>query len=310
MKRILILLLTSVILVACGNSEVESIKSHGMVKVHENIGDEVLGDVNGVIEEIENNIVEGNHFTEASFSTFLDKYESELDYVSSEEFELIMALSFLMMSLDGYINGDYDLSDDINRLYETARTGEHQPLNRKDEYYKEYYENVASLFYDSEQEPEEELKEESKNEHLTEGVLETEDTVETEDSKEEVDQSQSDINSIDAKVKNVVRADLENTTITNLRVNEDASVDEDRYIVLVDLTWDVKNDPNTTKKMLDMYSDHLASKVVDNEMIYELVLFWTVPYHNEDDSILKRTYQNKDGGMYLEDEIKDNGIFN
>ena len=102
---------------------------------------------------------------------------------------------------------------------------------------------------------------------------------------------------------------LDNTDITNIEINKDASVDEERYIVLVNLKWDVKNKPKTTKDMLDMYSDHLAAKLADNELIHELVLFWEVPYHKEGQSILKRTYQNKEDGMYLEDEVKETSIF-
>lgn len=130
------------------------------------------------------------------------------------------------------------------------------------------------------------------------------------DDELEEDPTEYNTSEIELNIKNVVDADLNNTTITELRVNEDASVEEERYIVLVDLEWDVKNGASTTKEMLDMYSDHLAAKMADDELIYELVLFWTVPYHNENESILKRTYENKDGGMYLEDEAKDINVFN
>lgn len=129
------------------------------------------------------------------------------------------------------------------------------------------------------------------------------------DDELEEDPTEYNTSEIELNIKNVVDADLNNTTITELRVNEDASVEEERYIVLVDLEWDVKNGASTTKEMLDMYSDHLAASLTDNELIYELVLFWTVPYHNENDSILKRAYENKDGGMYLEDEMKDVSVF-
>lgn len=118
-----------------------------------------------------------------------------------------------------------------------------------------------------------------------------------------------DTSEIELEIESVVNADLNDTSITNIRVNEDMSADEERYIVLVDLSWSVKNTPGTTKDMLDMYSDHLAAKLTDHKSIYELVLFWTVPYHKEDDSILKRTYENKEKGMYLTDEVKDINIF-
>lgn len=298
------------LITACGsNDEVELVSTYKMIKVHENIGEEVLDDANDVIEKIENELSEGNNLTEDSFSSFLDKYETELDHVNNEEFEFIMALSLLMMSVDGYNSGEYDLSDDIDRFYKTAKTGEYQPLNRKDEYYDEFYKDVASTFYENEQGQEQEEKE-PKNEERSEGVSENNGDVELEDdNEEEPEETQYDINDIKWAVEDIVDEDLDNTTITDLRINEDASIDEERYIVLVDVEWDVKNKPKTTKDMLDMYSDHLAASLADNELVYELVLFWTVPYHNEDESILKRTYQNKNDGMYLEDEMKDITVF-
>lgn len=127
--------------------------------------------------------------------------------------------------------------------------------------------------------------------------------------EDDSDASSDSINEIEKDVENIVNKDLDDTSITDIRINEDASIDEERYIVLVDLEWDVQNKPKTTKEMLDMYSDHLAANLSDSELIYELVLFWTVPYHNEDDSILKRTYENKDEGMFLGDEVKDINVF-
>ena len=149
----------------------------------------------------------------------------------------------------------------------------------------------------------------SDDEEAEEVIEETTEEVEEPEPEEELDELQDNIDEIEYKINNVVDADLDNTSITKLRVNADASVDEERYIVLVDLEWDVKNKPKMTKEMLDMYSDHLAAKVADNELVYELVMFWTVPYHNEDESILKRTYENRDGGMFLEDEMKDVNVF-
>lgn len=134
---------------------------------------------------------------------------------------------------------------------------------------------------------------------------------ESEESEEEEteDDSQDNIGDIDYDIIDVVDEDLDDTSVIDIEINEDASVDDERYIVLVDLEWDVKNGASSTEDMLDMYSDHLASNLSDNELIHELVLFWTVPYHNEVDSILKRSYENKDDGMYLDDEAKDTGVF-
>src|SRR5699024_6331603 len=171
----------------------------------------------------------------------------------------------------------------------------------------------ANNEYDEQlKESEKQLKEAEKDseriEELSDQLEETSELID--EANELVDVENDDKSTIETRVEEVITTDLNNTVATNIRVNEDMSVDEERYIVLVDLEWDVKNKPKTTKEMLDMYSDHLAAKLSDNEMIYELVLFWTVPYHDENDSILKRTYENRDDGMYLEDEMVDVNVFN
>lgn len=139
-----------------------------------------------------------------------------------------------------------------------------------------------------------------------------EDTAESDDSENEKEQEDEELTAseeIESKIKEIVDEDLNSTFVIELDVNEDASVDEERYIVLVDLEWSVKNKPDTTKEMLDMYSDHLAAKMADNDLVHRLVIFWEVPYHKEEETILKRTYENKEGNMYLEDEFKDIDIF-
>jgi len=131
----------------------------------------------------------------------------------------------------------------------------------------------------------------------------------SDDKKEEKKPTETKGSKIEKVVKGVVDSDLNRTTINELTINEDASVDEERYIVLVNLKWDVKNTANMTKDMLDMYSDHLAAKLADDKNVHELVIFWEVPYHKEGDTILKKAYQNENDGMYLSDENKDISIF-
>ena len=155
---------------------------------------------------------------------------------------------------------------------------------------------------ETEQKEEQKEKKEPKEKDNTDAKKE-------EKKKEEKKPKETKGSKIEKAVKGVVDSDLNSTTINELTINEDASVDEERYIVLANLKWDVKNTANLTKDMLDMYSDHLAAKLADDKNIHELVIFWEVPYHKEGDTILKKTYQNDSDGMYLSDENKDISIF-
>lgn len=119
----------------------------------------------------------------------------------------------------------------------------------------------------------------------------------------EKDSSKELAGQIEKAVKDIAKEDFRKTEITEVRVNKDLSVDEERYIVLVNLRWDVKNKPKMTNEMLQQYSDHLAAKMADFELIYEFVEFWEVPYLKEGDVILKKTYENTGNGMFLKDEV-------
>lgn len=120
---------------------------------------------------------------------------------------------------------------------------------------------------------------------------------------EEEPAAETEEDKIKKAIEEIVKEDFRKTEIIDLRVNQDASGEEERYIVLVYLKWDVKNSAKTTQDMLNQYSDHLAAKMADNKLIYELVEFWEVPYHKEGETILKKTYENKEAGMFLKDEM-------
>lgn len=96
------------------------------------------------------------------------------------------------------------------------------------------------------------------------------------------------------------------TVIDSITLNPDLGTDiETDYIALVNLTWNVKNSAEMSKKMLEMYSDDLAATVYSEcPDVQELAIFWTVPYHNNANA--KRSYERKTDGMYLMDSMYDN----
>lgn len=92
------------------------------------------------------------------------------------------------------------------------------------------------------------------------------------------------------------------TDIDSITINENLGTDiEGDYIVLVNLTWNVKNSATTSKEMIKLYSDDLAATMAEScPDVQELAIFWTVPYLN--DASAKCSYERKDGGMYTMDD--------
>lgn len=103
-------------------------------------------------------------------------------------------------------------------------------------------------------------------------------------------------------IQDTVAEYYDKTTVDNINVNENAGTEEDGdFVVLVDLTWDVKNSVNTTKEMLEMYSSDLAARTNQQfESISEIAIFWNIPYHGSDGKV---SYEKVEGGMKLSDKI-------
>lgn len=131
---------------------------------------------------------------------------------------------------------------------------------------------------------------------------------ESEDAEQQAD-AQNSVTTEQEKIENGARQicaeNYKSTTVSNITVNENLGTDtEGDYILLVDLTWDVKNSKDTTKKMLAMYSQDFAARVgTDLQNVSEVTVFWKVPHYSKTDNVVKYTYTRKDNGMYQTDAM-------
>lgn len=127
--------------------------------------------------------------------------------------------------------------------------------------------------------------------------------------REQTDQSQQSTMTEQEKIENSARQicaeNYKSTAISDITVNENLGTDaEGDYILLVDLTWNVKNSKDTTKKMLAMYSEDFAARIgTDLQNVSEITVFWKVPYYSKTDTVVKYTYTRKDNGMYQTDAM-------
>lgn len=110
---------------------------------------------------------------------------------------------------------------------------------------------------------------------------------------------------IEKSAKLICIENYASTHISSMEVNENLGTEEENdYIVLAYLTWDVKNKAETTKEMLAMYSEDFAARI-GNEIpnVSEFTVFWKVPYHSETENVIKYSYTRKDGEMYQTEEM-------
>lgn len=110
---------------------------------------------------------------------------------------------------------------------------------------------------------------------------------------------------IEKSAKLICIENYASTHISSMEVNENLGTEEENdYIVLAYLMWDVKNKAETTKEMLAMYSEDFAARI-GNEIpnVSEFTVFWKVPYHSETENVIKYSYTRKDGEMYQTEEM-------
>lgn len=101
----------------------------------------------------------------------------------------------------------------------------------------------------------------------------------------------------DSIITSELRGQVTNTTLESVRVNENAGTESNKdVVVLVNLSWSTKNLENTTRTMLEMYSDHLAAKL-SSQLAEgsEIALFWKAEYTGLD---IKHSYYIKNGNAY------------
>lgn len=148
---------------------------------------------------------------------------------------------------------------------------------------------IIGAFAEEEEEPQEIAANETEEVEKEEEEVEKEEEVESEPLTREEE--------IEALVQKIIDEDLNGTEAKEIKVNENAGLGDGSYIVLPHLVWDVKNGADTTKEMLERYSDHIAAELASESDISEITVFWEVPYHLEGENTAKFNYAPQDGGM-------------
>ena len=110
--------------------------------------------------------------------------------------------------------------------------------------------------------------------------------------------------SIEKTIKDRVSENYTQTTVDRISINDDLGTESNQndWVVLVYLTWDVHNSGETSEKVLRMYSDDLAASLAkEYENIQEIACFWEVP--NLTSNTSKWAYERSGDGMYLTDNM-------
>lgn len=123
-----------------------------------------------------------------------------------------------------------------------------------------------------------------------------------------LDNTEEPMASIERVIRGRVNDEYTYSDIGHITINEDLGTDaEGDYIALVYITWTQKNSGKTSKEMLKLYSDDLASTVAQEcENVQEIAIFWTVPYLNNANA--KCSYERRNGAMYEMDMLWDNAF--
>ncbi|AVB10320.1 hypothetical protein C3438_12880 [Bacillus velezensis] len=95
------------------------------------------------------------------------------------------------------------------------------------------------------------------------------------------------------KIRELVNEHLHNVSVEDIEVNQDLGTEKkDQLIALVHLSFDLKNSSETTKNMIELYSEDLAARLAEEDTsVSELSVFWKAPYIDEDETLAKFSYK-------------------
>ncbi|MBU3208537.1 YgdI/YgdR family lipoprotein [Clostridium algidicarnis] len=105
---------------------------------------------------------------------------------------------------------------------------------------------------------------------------------------------------IKLKTEAIVK-DMQSTSLKSIQVNDDAGRGTG-YIVLVNLSFDAKNKPKTSKEMIDLHNSKLGEELAKIKDIQEIAVFWEVPYLNDSGNIAKANLQREGETMVFKEK--------
>lgn len=102
-----------------------------------------------------------------------------------------------------------------------------------------------------------------------------------------------------------VSDDFDRTTVDRISYNANLRTsDSGDYVLLVYLTWDVKNTALTARPVLELYAkDFAATVATELPQVSEVTTFWVAPYINGDSTAYKFNCVRNGDKMAIEDEF-------
>lgn len=104
---------------------------------------------------------------------------------------------------------------------------------------------------------------------------------------------------VQAIVEHYAEEEIWHGEITDLQVNKDAD-DPGQFVCLVWVDWDLENDPDDAKGVLQAYADGLCYELADNGNTSQFVIFFNAIQQG---GLYKRGYEIKDGEPTPTDEV-------
>ncbi|MDM5299472.1 hypothetical protein QUF51_15070 [Bacillus pumilus] len=107
------------------------------------------------------------------------------------------------------------------------------------------------------------------------------------------------------EIESIVEVNYTTASIEEIEINEDMGSEKpNKLIALIHLSFDVKNSAQTSYNMVEMYSDDLAAKIgTENDTVNQIVVFWKVPYIDEEETVAKFSYERSGEQMKITDKV-------
>ncbi|NUI58974.1 hypothetical protein HUN88_04220 [Bacillus amyloliquefaciens] len=106
------------------------------------------------------------------------------------------------------------------------------------------------------------------------------------------------------QINDLVENNLKNVSVDKIELNQDMSKNKEKqYIALVHLSFNLKNTPERAKKITQTYSEDLAARISDKvKSVDQLIIFWKIPYLNDNAVLAKNSYVRSGSHFIIADQ--------
>ncbi|MEX3625811.1 hypothetical protein [Viridibacillus arvi] len=114
---------------------------------------------------------------------------------------------------------------------------------------------------------------------------------------------------LEDKINDIISS-FDGVSVKEVEINDNIGTKKsDDYITLLRLSYDAPNEAETSKKLINLYNNEIGADLANEGDISKLVIFWEVPYLQEDKNSAKAILVLKGKQMIFDTDWYDPSVY-